>query len=63
MAEIVNEIAATAGTPWSLTPRELALIAQSKADFETGRVVTPNVYHAEMSTFLSERRAKVPQLG
>jgi len=61
VVEIVNEIAATEVLPRSLSPRELALIEQSKEDFKTGRFLTPDDYRAEMGAFLLERRAKVPK--
>jgi hypothetical protein len=60
VADIVDEIATTGDLPRVMTVRELALIEQSKEDFKTGRVVTPEDYRIEMDEFFSQRRAKLP---
>ena len=43
--------------PRPLTPRELALIEQSKADFAEGRTYTPDEARAYVTARLAERRA------
>ena len=43
--------------PRPLTPRELALIEQSKADFAAGRTYSPEEAHAYVEARLAERRA------
>ena len=43
--------------PRALTPRELALIEQSKADFAAGRTYSPEEAHAYVEARLAERRA------
>lgn len=61
VAGIVDDIAAADDLPRALTARELALIEQSKEDFQAGRVVSQDDYRAEMDAFLSERRTKLPK--
>ncbi|MEQ1696226.1 MAG: hypothetical protein ABL901_10355 [Hyphomicrobiaceae bacterium] len=56
VAGIVNEIAATDELPRTLTPRELALIMQSKTDFETGRTYTVAESRAYIDEALARRR-------
>jgi hypothetical protein len=60
VASIVEDIAADGDPPRALTPRELALIEQSKEDFKAGRVVSQEDYRVEMDAFLSQRRARLP---
>jgi hypothetical protein len=43
--------------PRALTPRELALIEQSKADFAEGRTYSPDEAHAYLDARMAERRA------
>jgi hypothetical protein len=58
VADIVADIGVVDDLQRDLTPRELVLIAQSKADFEAGRVVTSADYSLEMAQFFAQRRAK-----
>lgn len=49
----------TTATPSrALTPRELAGIEQSKADFAQGRVLDQQQYDAEMSGFMAQLKSE-----
>ncbi len=52
-AALIDDLAAGTGPVRSLTPRELALLAQSKADFAAGRSYS----HDEITAMLDERLA------
>ena len=58
VADFIEKIATASDLPRALTERELALVEQSKEDFRTGRVLTPDEYRLEMDAFLQSRRAK-----
>lgn len=60
VAGIVEDIAASGEMPRALSPRELALIQQSREDFVSGRVVTQQDYRVEMDAYFAQRRAKFP---
>ena len=53
VADIVDEIATDTGQVRQLTPREFALLDQSKADFAAGRSYS----HDEITTMLDDRLA------
>ncbi len=52
-AEIIGDLAAAASPVRVLSPRELSLLAQSKADFAAGRSYS----HDEITAMLDERLA------
>ena len=58
VAEIIDEIAVRASAARSVTPRELALIEQSKQDFRQGRTLTNDEYHADMTTFMADLKSR-----
>ena len=57
VAEMVTEIADQTGQVRPLTPRELALVAQSKDDFANGRTSTLEQSEAFVEAELGRRRA------
>jgi hypothetical protein len=56
VASIVEDMAADGELPRALTARELALIAQSKEDFEAGRTYTSAEARAYIDEALARRR-------
>ena len=56
VASIVEDIAAAEDLPRALTPRELALIEQSKEDFKAGRTYTVAEARAYIDEALARRR-------
>ena len=59
VADLVTSMAATDSVlPRDLTPRELALIEQSKEDFKAGRTVFLDDYKAEMEIFWAGMHVK-----
>ena len=57
VADFLQDIAAAEPLSRELTPGELALIAQSKDDFRSGRTLTPEQAHARTDAFIADRRA------
>ena len=60
LADIALSMTDDSQHPRDLTPRELALVDQSKQDFETGRTLSNSEYHTEMAAFVAELRARFP---
>lgn len=60
VAEIVGEIATEPVSIRQLTPRELALLEQSKADFAAGRTYTTDEVRTHSDAFIKTLRAKHP---
>lgn len=58
IAGIVDDIAAGVGSVRDLTPRELALLEQSKADFAAGRTYSVDEIRAHSDAFIKALRAK-----
>lgn len=56
VAEIVDDVTADAALR-PLSPRELALLDKSKADFRDGRTLSSAEARARTDAFLAERRA------
>lgn len=60
VAEMVDEIAADSSTVRDLTPRELALLDQSKADFAAGRTYSIDEVRAHTDDLIRTLRTKHP---
>jgi hypothetical protein len=60
VADIVEDIAATDDQLRPLTPRELALIEQSREDFKAGRTLTIDEARALSDQFIDSLRQKYP---
>ena len=60
VADMVQSLSNDNVLPRELTPRELALIEQSKEDFRLGRTLGPDEYRAEMAAFMAGLKAKYP---
>jgi hypothetical protein len=56
VADIVEDMATTDDHPRALTPRELALIEQSREDFKAGRTLSTEEARARTLAFLAQRR-------
>ena len=60
VAEIVDDIAADTGAVRELTPRELALLEQSKVDFAAERSYSVDEVRAHSDAFIASLRTKHP---
>lgn len=54
-AQLESALAGESSLPRALTPRELALIEQSKADFAEGRTFSPDELQAYLDAAAAER--------
>ena len=60
LADHMSSLVEPLDRPRRLSDEELALIAQSRADFAAGRTLSAGEYEAEMSAFLADLRTRHP---
>jgi hypothetical protein len=60
VADIVQDIAATAVPALDLSDAERAGIERSKEDFKAGRTCSNDQYHAEIAAFMADLKSKHP---